>query len=458
MKKLLVSIKKFLAIMISFIFGIFHKSVDKDVEEGNRKDPDKYSSPLKKKHKENRLFSDDDSNSKNISSTKNNEAEILYFAKKDIQKLMVIQDYIMKLEYEIENCNDLEILEYYKNQLEKEKNDLKKITSYYEKTDLNNNIIIDIKTIDKNCTDSIEKSEKELDKKIYKLEKEDKSPKESTEMVEKPFDDNKEEEQKLEDKVQKENLKEVETPEEDIEKENSNANAEKKILEEIVIIDTLVKETIEEKQKKQVSKKKETPSDNKVTEEKFENKISPEIENKKIVKNIEKTSKNSVHIEEKPKKYKLNKTNLEKNVTKLKLKRKVANVAVIAVILAQAKAIVGRANINQLINLNSSLVVNTLLTVNNQIRRSRSLLGRKVKKLKLEKVIRKVGPNPTIQVRAIIGNSLSELRKLKAELIAFGMEPEVIEALNTINELEFELLSQVNELESQNNLNRNRTR
>ena len=117
-------------------------------------------------------------------------------------------------------------------------------------------------------------------------------------------------------------------------------------------------------------------------------------ENKKTVKNIEKTSKSSLLIEEKPKKYKVNKTNLEKNVTKLKLKRKVANVAVIAVILAQAKAIVGRANINQLINLNSSLVVNTLLTVNNQIRRSRSLLGRKIKKLKLEKVIRKVGPNP----------------------------------------------------------------
>ncbi len=453
MKKILFSIKKFFAILISFIFGLFHKSVDKNIEE---KDTHTDNIHSKKKYKENRLFSEDDSNSKTIFSPKGNETKILYFAKKDIQKLIVIQDYIMKLEYEIENCNDLEILEYYKNQLEKEKNNLKSITSYYEKTNLNNKIILDIKSIDKTCTDSIKKSEKELDKKIYKLEKEEKSPKESTETVEKAFDDNKEEEQKLEDKVQKENLKEVETPEEDIEKENSNA--EKKILEEIVIIDTILKETIEKKQEKQVSKKKDTPSSNKVTKEKFENKISPEIENKKTVKNIEKTSKSSLHIEEKPKKYKVNKTNLEKNVTKLKLKRKVANVAVIAVILAQAKAIVGRANINQLISLNSSLVVNTLLTVNNQIRRSRSLLGRKVKKLKLEKVIRKIGPNPIIQVRAIIGNSLSELRKLKAELIAFGMEPEVIEALNTINELEFELLSQVNELESQNNLNRNRTR
>lgn len=447
MKKILFSIKKFFAIIISFIFGLFHKSVDKNIEE---KDTHTDNIRSKKKYKENRLFSEDDSNSKTMFSPKGNETEILYFAKRDIQKLMVIQDYIMKLEYEIEICNDLEILEYYKNQLEQEKNNLKNITKYYEKTNLNNNIILDIKSIDKTCKDSIKKSEKGLDKKIYKLEKEEKSPKESTEMVEKQFDDNKEEEQKLEDKVQKENLKE--------DAKKANNNIEKKILEEIVIIDTILKETIEKKQEKQVSKKKDTPSDNKVTEEKFENKISPEIENKKIVKNIEKTSKNSLHIEEKPKKYKLNKTNLEKNVTKLKLKRKVANVAVIATILAQAKAIVGRANINQLINLNSSLVVNTLLTVNNQIRRSRSLLGRKVKKLKLEKVIRKVGTNPIIQVRAIIGNSLSELRKLKAELMTFGMEPEVIEALNTINELEFELLSQVNELESQNNLNRNRTR
>lgn len=438
MKKLLVSIKKIFAIIISFIFGIFHKSVDKDVEEDNRKDPDKYSSPLKKKHKENRLFSDDDSNSKNISSTKNNEAEILYFAKKDIQKLMVIQDYIMKLEYEIEICNDLEILEYYKNQLEKEKNNLKKITSYYEKTDLNNNIIIDIKTIDKNCTDSIEKSENEIDKKIYKLKKEKEDTKESTETVEKTLGDNSSDETKQE-------LEEQE--------EKKDTQEEKDILKKIVIIDIV----ISKEQKVEISRKLNILSDKKIIN-KEEKKHSLNIENKKLEKSIEKTSKNSVHIEEKPRKYKVNKTNLEKNVTKIKLKRKVANVAVIAAILAQAKAIVERANINQLINLNSSLVVNTLLTVNNQIRRSRSLLGRKVKKLKLEKVIRKVGPNPTIQVRAIIGNSLSELRKLRAELIALGMKPEVIEALNAINELEFELLSQVNELENQNNLNRNRTR
>ena len=450
MKKALVSIKKFFAIIFSFIFGLFHKSVDKDLEEIKEKDTYPDNTYSKKKYKENRLFSEDESTSKNISSSKNNESEILYFARKDIQKLMIIQDYIVKLESEIENCNDLETLEYYKNQLEKEKNNLKKITTYYEKINLNNKIIIDIKTINATCTNLVRKCEKELDKKTDKLKQQLEEKKQSTEMVEKQFDDNKEEEQKLEDKVQKENLKE--------DAKKANNNTEKKILEEIVIIDTILKETIEKKQEKQVSKKKDTPSSNKVTKEKFENKISPEIENKKTVKNIEKTSKSSLHIEEKPKKYKVNKTNLEKNVTKLKLKRKVANVAVIAVILAQAKAIVGRANINQLINLNSSLVVNTLLTVNNQIRRSRSLLGRKVKKLKLEKVIRKVGPNPTIQVRAIIGNSLSELRKLKAELIAFGMEPEVIEALNTINELEFELLSQVNELESQNNLNRNRTR
>ena len=438
MKKLSVSIKKFFAIIISFIFGFFHKSVDKDVEEKNEKNTYTDNIRSKKKYKENRLFSDDDSNSKNISSIKNNEAEILYFAKKDIQKLMVIQDYIMKLEYEIENCNDLEILEYYKNQLEKEKNNLKKITTYYEKTDLNNNIIIDIKTIEKNCTDSIKKSEKEIDKKIYKLNKEKENTKESTETVEKKPGNNSSDEKKQELEQQK---------------EKNNTQEEKDILKKIVIIDIV----ISKEQKVEISQKLNKYS-NKEIINKEEKKYLLNNENKKTVKNIEKTSKSSLLIEEKPKKYKVNKTNLEKNVTKLKLKRKVANVAVIAVILAQAKAIVGRANINQLINLNSSLVVNTLLTVNNQIRRSRSLLGRKIKKLKLEKVIRKVGPNPIIQVRAIISNSLSELRKLKAELMTFGMKPEVIEALNTINELEFELLSQVNELESQNNLNRNRTR
>lgn len=438
MKKLSVSIKKIFAIIISFIFGLFHKSVDKDVEEKNEKNTHTDNIRSKKKYKENRLFSDDDSNSKNISSTKNNEVEILYFAKKDIQKLMVIQDYIMKLEYEIENCNDLEILEYYKNQLEKEKNNLKKITTYYEKTDLNNNIIIDIKTIEKNCTDSIKKSEKEIDKKIYKLNKEKENTKESTETVEKKTGNNSSDEKKQELEQQK---------------EKNNTQEEKDILKKIVIIDIV----ISKEQKVEISQKLNKYSDKEIIK-KEEKKYLLNNENKKTVKNIEKTSKSSLCIEERPKKYKVNKTNLEKNVTKLKLKRKVANVAVIAVILAQAKAIVGRANINQLINLNSSLVVNTLLTVNNQIRRSRSLLGRKIKKLKLEKVIRKVGPNPIIQVRAIIGNSLSELRKLKAELMTFGMKPEVIEALNTINELEFELLSQVNELESQNNLNRNRTR
>ena len=91
MKKLSVSIKKFFAIIISFIFGFFHKSVDKDVEEKNEKNTYTDNIRSKKKYKENRLFSDDDSNSKNISSIKNNEAEILYFAKKIFKNLWLFK-------------------------------------------------------------------------------------------------------------------------------------------------------------------------------------------------------------------------------------------------------------------------------------------------------------------------------------------------------------------------------
>lgn len=442
MKKALVSIKKFFAIIFSFIFGLFHKSVDKDLEEIKEKDTYPDNTYSKKKYKENRLFSEDESTSKNISSSKNNESEILYFARKDIQKLMIIQDYIVKLESEIENCNDLETLEYYKNQLEKEKNNLKKITTYYEKINLNNKIIIDIKTINATCTNLVRKCEKELDKKTDKLKQQLEEKKQSTEIVEKTNNDDS--------LVEKEDKTEEEKKE--ISKEKKNTGRE--LLEEIVIIDTIIKEEakIKKNQKLNIS------SDKKDIKKEDTKRPNVKIENKGLDENIEKKSNTNIIISEKPKKYKINKQVLDKNIEKLKLNKKIVNVAAVSMILAQAKAIVGRANINQLINLNSSLVVNTLLTVNNQIRRSRSLLGRKVKKLKLEKVIRKVGPNPIIQVRAIIGNSLSELRKLKAELMTFGMVPEVIEALNTINELEFELLSQVNELESQNNLNRNRTR
>lgn len=442
MKKALVSIKKFFAIIFSFIFGLFHKSVDKDLEEIKEKDTYPDNTYSKKKYKENRLFSEDESTSKNISSSKNNESEILYFARKDIQKLMIIQDYIVKLESEIENCNDLETLEYYKNQLEKEKNNLKKITTYYEKINLNNKIIIDIKTINATCTNLVRKCEKELDKKTDKLKQQLEEKKQSTEIVEKTNNDNS--------LVKKEDKTEEEKKE--ISKEKKNTGRD--LLEEIVIIDTIIKEEakIKKNQKLNIS------SDKKDIKKEDTKRPNVKIENKGLDENIEKKSNTNIIISEKPKKYKINKQVLDKNIEKLKLNKKIVNVAAVSMILAQAKAIVGRANINQLINLNSSLVVNTLLTVNNQIRRSRSLLGRKVKKLKLEKVIRKVGPNPIIQVRAIIGNSLSELRKLKAELMTFGMVPEVIEALNTINELEFELLSQVNELESQNNLNRNRTR
>ena len=442
MKKALVSIKKFFAIIFSFIFGLFHKSVDKDLEEIKEKDTYPDNTYSKKKYKENRLFSEDESTSKNISSSKNNESEILYFARKDIQKLMIIQDYIVKLESEIEICNDLETLEYYKNQLEKEKNNLKKITTYYEKINLNNKIIIDIKTINATCTNLLRKCEKELDKKTDKLKQQLEEKKQSTEIVEKTNNDDS--------LVEKEDKTEEEKKE--ISKEKKNTGRD--LLEEIVIIDTIIKEEakIKKNQKLNIS------SDKKDIKKEDTKRPNVKIENKGLDENIEKKSNTNIIISEKPKKYKINKQVLDKNIEKLKLNKKIVNVAAVSMILAQAKAIVGRANINQLINLNSSLVVNTLLTVNNQIRRSRSLLGRKIKKLKLEKVIRKVGPNPIIQVRAIIGNSLSELRKLKAELMTFGMKPEVIEALNTINELEFELLSQVNELESQNNLSRNRTR
>lgn len=441
MKKALVSIKKFFAIIFSFIFGFFHKSVDKDLEERKEKDTHPDNTYSKKKYKENRLFSEDESTSKNISSSKNNESEILYFARKDIQKLMIIQDYIVKLESEIENCNDLETLEYYKNQLEKEKNNLKKITTYYEKINLNNKIIVDIKTINATCTNLVKKCEKELDKKTDELKQQLEEKKQSTEIVEKTNNDDSLVEKETEKEEQKE-----------ISKEKKNTGIE--LLEEIVIIDTIIKEDAKIKKDKKLN----ISSDKKDIKKEDTKKTNVKIENKGLDENIEKKSNTNIIISEKPKKYKINKQVLDKNIEKLKLNKKIVNVAAISMILAQAKSIVERVNISQMLQLNSSLVVNTFLKVNNQIRKSRSLLRRKVKKLKLEKIIRKVGPNPIIQVKAIVGNSLSELRKLKSELLSFGMTPEVVEALNTINELELELLSQVNELENQNNLNRNRTR
>ena len=117
-----------------------------------------------------------------------------------------------------------------------------------------------------------------------------------------------------------------------------------------------------------------------------------------------------------------------------------------------------KINITSLLQLNSNSAINSALIVNNEIRKARSLTGKKTKKLKLDKVIKKVGNDPKNQVKAIVNNSLSEIRKLKSELKQYGMSEEVLNALNELEQLELEIIMQANELENVNQLTATRTR
>ncbi len=418
MNKLWLYIKKFFAILASIIYGAFKDRVDYK-EDSKQVSPEELERVTKSKDKDKaiRSFHDDDPSEKSraVFDKQQDEEEIIYNAKRDIQKLVFIQKNIIKLEEEIGKCEDIEELYSLKDEWKKAKYHFDKIAKEYEKVDFDNKLIKDIKNTIKDTDKMIVSQEKTIDKKIFKLKQE--------------------KEEEIDEKKEK-----------DIEKKNVGNIEEKK------------KEKPEVKkgnEKPEVIKKEETEQKEYDKEILDEEDQKEEIEEKIEIKDVEEIIQNDNLTVKKEEKANIRKTVVDyKNVRKkeddLNQDRSNRNIAAVAVILAQARAIASSTNITALLQLNPTIAISSTLHVNNEVRRARKQAGARVKDLNLEKVVNAVGLNPQLQARYIVANSLKEIRKLRGELRQCGNTPEVVNALNELDELEMELLLQINELQMQN--------
>lgn len=427
MNKIIFYIKKFFAIFFSFLFGAFHS--DKKQEKSNLESKDNVIKK-DKRGKTTRIVREDEESTKSLSNQKKEIDEVLYYAKKDIQKLMMIQKNIIDLEYQINNTNNLEDLYQLEKELSKEKSHLEKIASYYDKIDLNYKEIKDVKNMILENRKLIKDKEKFLSKKIYNENKkiqEENLNQELEEPLEEKSNSNdeivEEEKQVEEDKIEERKVSSTLTP----------------ILELITIKE--ITEIIKTKktQKQEISNNLEEPRVSKSSEQK----IVVQVENKEKIES---------------RKEKINKALVITKVNDIQKKQKANNLSAINKVLSKAKNLVQQVNLNSLLQMDAMIAINTSLTINNYIRRARSLTGKKVKKLKQDKIIRKVGNNPKMMVQAMMNNSLSEIRKLKVELIKFEYSDELINVLNSLSEMELEILNQIQEMENIHNLNLSHTR
>lgn len=416
MNKLWLYIKKFFAILASIIYGAFKDRVDYK-EDSKQVSPEELERVTKTKDKAIRNFNDDDPGEKSraVFDKQQDKEEIIYNAKRDIQKLVFIQKNIIKIEEEISKCEDIEELYSLKEEWKKAKYHFDKIAKQYERIDIDNKVIKDIKNTIKDTNKMIVSQEKTIDNKIFKLKQEQKIEEEHVieEVVEKKIVGKKEEKKEVKDKKEQD-------------KEETS------------------KETIVEEEKEEYSK--ET-----IVEENQLEEVEKEIEIKEIeeiIPNEDLTIKKDENskVREMPIAY----SSFKKNKDDLNQNKSNRNLVAVAMILAQARAIASSTNITALLQLNPTIAVSSTLHVNNEVRRTRKQVGARVKDLNLEKVVNTVGLNPELQARYIVANSLKEIRKLRGELRQFGNTPEVVNALNELDELEMELLLQINELQMQN--------
>ncbi len=432
MSKLLLAIKKILAIIISFFINLFKRNNSTNYQQSRQTKSEK-TNTKSIISKETNLASDEDKGKKQKEKLNFKQNEIsLYQVKQDLQKLFIIEKNIFKLETAINQCDNLEDLYILQKQIEQEKTKFLKITTSYINIKTETKLISEIKAINDRVNKQIIKTENLLNNKIYKLKKEN--------LI-----------------VNEENIKEKEVIKEQESKQNSNKI--KKHVAEAIIENTVIynaNEFIKKVQLKNNEKDKKT--------EKFEKKDSKlksdtKLQIKKLTISKPKKEKQEIKKENQFSKLSVKKEILNDNIFKItNLKNKKRILVLIGLILAKASTLTKNAINNSLYIINPTMAVHTSLLLNNEIRKARSIGGAKVSKLKMEKVIKKIGMNPKLQLQAIINNSLSQISKLKIEIQQYGISDEVLNILNNLTELELDLINQKSELEKENNLNSTRTR
>lgn len=476
--KILNIIKKFFALILSFLFD-------------SKSEKNKKKKTYKKEKSEKKEKTVQVQNYQNISN-KDHESNIkqdknIIYVKDDLQKIYNIINTIEKIKLKLRKTIDNTEIEKLKKEIDIIKSDLEFIESKYNKEKVDDDYIHDIKKKIEDCkilTETVEKEvndikpikeeinnkadinldidenetiedikiSKDEDKKIDNIEKSNNDVKQNNEnnklsskvgIVDsfKPIDNP--------NKTAKESAK---AEEKQVINKSNNETKKEKItiiddIENIVIydnpdyIDIKVEENDELKEKKQNVKKENSKEEkqNIIKEKPKENvkKIEEQHKEPKTIKIVDlKTIKQS-------------QINLVSFKKKLKEIRKRKKIKLMSNLLNNAIKITGTLNLLSFMKNNNKIIESNLM-INNYVRKARNIKNKLVRPLGYKKIQKVTSQNLNTngQVLFIMNDTLVQINKLKQELNTYDMtDSEILNILEQLNEIELRIKEEYQNLD-----------
>lgn len=466
--KILNKIKKFFAIILSFIFGFNSEKIN---EKRHEKDENKDSKNIEQNRCDrNLLKKEDDDGDKQKSSN--------FYIKEDFRKIYDIINKIEIIEFQLRKVpNENEIIKL-KDDLESIKSNLKFLDQKYSKENAIDNSVQEMQKELSNCKSLIETLDKKLEKTKYNNEEKNNKSEKKEVVIDNIKEKNNQNEERI-DNI-KENNNQNEKIIENIEekkidlKENKNSNNKKLLGQnslkketEYKEVNDLIKVDVPIKKEQTVnnnlnydeieltSQIKNTGIDNIVIKEELNDLISIKQEEISILnkekqsstktdlKTIEKqTNQNKIIKNIYPDKIKNMEVKLETFKKNIKQAKKSNQIKTISLLLNRASKLAMTLKLFSFMKNGNSKLIETNLTINNCIRKSRKIKNKLIKPLKYKQIQKTVSKklNSNIQVKFIVNDTLIQIKKLKKELYSYNLSDEdLLRLLDQLNEIELNI-------------------
>lgn len=429
MKSILTIIKKFFFALFSIIFGIFNN--DKKINQKQTKSVNniskknlKNSKPVQK-HQDLVGSCNQSAGQKVMFSHIKNDLYILFLLVKELENI----DIKLSSPIKYEDLVDLE------KEIKSIKIDIQCLENKYDKINSSNEAVKDIISKIQECKNLASESEDKIEK--IKNQKDNQQKVETKKQKEtvKPKIVSK-------DSIKPENNIKQEKPKKAIKKENTETKSSKTSKTKIknTILETIsVIEFKELEVKKPVIEKQNKNNNIKVgSVDKKESTKNIEVDLNKQKKTV--TTKKVIYfrkIKQKPKKV----VNMKRKITVLSEKNKLRRIS--KYIKSALKLVMMLEVANE--QLSQNVIFNNLI-VNNYIRKARNIKNRKVKALKYATVVKKVNPPNSLvgQLNYIKADSLTQIRKLRQELLKMDRSEIIEQLLNELDEIESSIIQNLN--------------
>ena len=443
MRKILFKIKKFFLIFFSFFF---HLLFDRKSDTSN------VSNTLEENKRARKYFKDSIRNEKDrkeqgskrelYNHKKEAQNNGYPSIKKDIRKVYFIQQYVEDITFRLKKENSYQELKELYNELEKYKEQVSFLQKEITKSSTEEEEYRQFISICDIVKEQIKVDEKKINFNLDIRQVEDNKQEIKVVTVK--------EEQKEENRyenIMNPSEKKIEEKKESIEIEDEKQQ-----------VDSKKEEKKEEKQKRE--KKKEIDIQEREEKEVLEEQIVIKETPKVVTKSNEKKEDlEKKKPEDTPKKnldignYKMeleNIRNMIRNITISKQKKvgkKISsNIMTAMLVFATLSPVIHH-------NSNHTKKVATALLINNKLRQSNNLLSNKKKRnLKYKTVISKTKTEDvSVNVDYILSDALEQIRQLRSMLLQFGMNNEIVNLLNQLDELEAEMLEKMNYMNTKGN-------